>query len=460
METPKNAAYWFKVLLPSPFVIALFLTFLSIVFALLFGENPSSTNKLFFIAQAWEGELFKSSLILFTFQMLLILVLGHTLALSEPFNKAIQKLTQFGTSTANAAAITALSTMLVGYFNWGLALIFGAILARKMGEHALQKNTPINYPIVGAAGYTGLLVWHGGISGSSLIKVAENGHLQKLMEGTLSANQIELLPEFIGFNETVFSSLNIVSAVLNLGLITLLFYWLGKQSKPEIPNQFSSSIQFNEDNNELVGAEKIEHSAIFIKIVGALVLLVVGTKLYAAPQLSNFFTPNNINLLLLGLALFLHKSTAQFTQALNDAVGGAGGIIIQFPLYFGIMGILRETHLIQLASEVLVSISTPTLYPIFTLVSAGLVNLFVPSGGGQWLIQGPILIKAALELGVPLHKAILALAYGDQLTNMLQPFWALPLLSITQLKAQKILPYSALALLVSFLIAIFVLLVF
>ncbi|MDC1363249.1 TIGR00366 family protein, partial [Flavobacteriaceae bacterium] len=136
-----------------------------------------------------------------------------------------------------------------------------------------------------------------------------------------------------------------------------------------------------------------------------------------------------------------------FLHALEEAIKGATGILIQFPLYFGIMGIMRESGMVVDISDFFVSISTTQTLPIFTFISAGLVNIFVPSGGGQWAIQGPIVIESALKLGVGLPKAIMALSYGDQITNMLQPFWALPLLGITKLKAREILPYTLLLML-------------
>ncbi|MDC0189468.1 TIGR00366 family protein, partial [Flavobacteriales bacterium] len=118
------------------------------------------------------------------------------------------------------------------------------------------------------------------------------------------------------------------------------------------------------------------------------------------------------------------------------------GILIQFPLYFGIMGIMTESGLVDIFANFFVTISNPTTYPIFTMLSGGLVNIFVPSGGGQWAVQGIIVLQSAVDLNLPLSKSIMALVYGDQLTNMLQPFWALPLLGITQLKAKEILPYT------------------
>ena len=123
-------------------------------------------------------------------------------------------------------------------------------------------------------------------------------------------------------------------------------------------------------------------------------------------------------------------------------MGAASGILIQFPLYFGIMGIMKYSGLVEIFSGFLMNISNETTFPLLTFFSAGLVNIFVPSGGGQWAVQGPIIVEAAENLGIPLGKAIMALAYGDQVTNMLQPFWALPLLGITGLKAKEIIPYT------------------
>jgi short-chain fatty acids transporter len=155
-----------------------------------------------------------------------------------------------------------------------------------------------------------------------------------------------------------------------------------------------------------------------------------------------FITPDWINQVLLGSALLLHGQLSKFLAASQEAIGGATGILIQFPLYFGIMGLLTGTGLAHSISSAIISIASPATFPLLTLFSAGLVNIFVPSGGGQWAVQGPVLIRAASELGVPLKDAIMAMAYGDELTNMLQPFWALPLLGITGLSARDILPYT------------------
>ena len=163
---------------------------------------------------------------------------------------------------------------------------------------------------------------------------------------------------------------------------------------------------------------------------------------------------------MLGLGIILHGSFKKFTNAIGESIADISGILIQFPLYFGIMGIMSSSGMVTQISSFFVSISSVTTLPLVTFFSAGLVNIFVPSGGGQWVIQGPIIIESALKLGVPLEKVIMALAYGDQITNMLQPFWALPLLGITKLKAKEILPYTLIAMFVGSLIYIIGILLF
>jgi short-chain fatty acids transporter len=169
---------------------------------------------------------------------------------------------------------------------------------------------------------------------------------------------------------------------------------------------------------------------------------------------------NFVNFLFLTFGILLHGSLAKFMTAVNSGIQGVTGIVIQFPLYSGIMGIMKYSGLVILISDFFVSISTATSFPILTFFSAGLVNFFVPSGGGQWAVQGPIVVEAAKALNIPIPKIVMALSYGDQITNMLQPFWALPLLGITQLKAKDILPYSLFALLLGSLIFIGGLLIF
>jgi short-chain fatty acids transporter len=446
MNITKTIETFFKRFLPSPFAIAILLTLLTMVLALFIAEAPKDEPHFLAILSFWEHGIWNDTLLVFAYQMMLILVLGHILVLSKPMNSLIFRLTNLVSNTSNAVLLVAGTTMIVSFFNWGLGLIFGAILARKVAEAAQLRNFKINYPLVGASGYVGLMIWHGGISGSAPLKVAENGHLASLMAGVSDHNIIGQLPDFIPFSDTVFSTFNLVLFGILLVLIPLVLYRLGKKAEVATTNLPIYKGATSEKTG-LIGMERLDHSKVFGRGFGLIILLAFFYQYFGA--LGNLaITPNLLNFFMLGLALLLHGSFSSFLNALEEAIKGASGILIQFPLYFGIMGIMRDSGMIVQISDFFVSIATARTLPIVTFFSAGLVNIFVPSGGGQWAIQGPIVVESALKLGVPLPRAIMALAYGDQITNMLQPFWALPLLGITKLKAREILPYTLLLMLI------------
>ena len=437
----------FKVLMPAPFTIAVVLTLFTVVLALIITEPKEPTNHLLMILSFWEQGIWNSPLLVFAMQMMLMLVLGHTLALSKPIENIISKIVKYCKDTATSAALITFFTILVSLINWGLGLIFGAIFARKVGEYASTKKIKLNYPLIGAAGYSGLMVWHGGISGSAPIKIAEEGHFL--------ANQIGVISQ----SETVFSNMNLVVSIALLIIPPVLMYYIGKKNKGSTIN-IKSEVKKN--INQIAGAERLDHSKFLAWIFGGSIIIYSLYKAFLLPEhiSLNIITPNYINLVLLGFAIIMHKNFFNFLKAVDSAILGASGILIQFPLYFGIMGIMNHSGMVQIMSEFFVSISNENTFPIFTFISAAIVNIFVPSGGGQWAVQGAIIVDSATQLGVSIPKSVMALAYGDQLTNMLQPFWALPLLGITGLKAKEILPYTLVLLLTGIVIFISGLLIF
>lgn len=409
--------------------------------ALIFGSHQPTDVVLF-----WYYGLWNESLLAFAFQMILMLVLGHTIALSPVMGGIMNRIIAPINTTHKAVFVTAFVCIFLGLINWGLGLIFGAILARKIGEKFKTTNTPLNYPLVAAAGYAGMMVWHGGISGSATSKVAESGHLLALSPDFIH------LPLYISYDQTVFSSMNIFASVLLLILSPSLLWIISKNMTSK-----DISIKFNSIDSELIIQENThfwtKNRFLGFTFLTIAVFIAINEKGLAAVN-TNF-----INFCLLSIGILSFSKIEYFFTSLAEALKGASGIAIQFPLYFGIMGILNHTGLTQDLTQFLVSYSSQNLALIFTFLSAGLVNIFVPSGGGQWAIQGKIVIDSALMLEIPLNKMIMAFCYGDQITNMLQPFWALPLLAITKLKASDIFPYTLLLFgvgLVIFLIALMV----
>ena len=430
MSLSNNKETSFTRFLPSPLTIAILLTFLTFVLTFIFTENKHDNAHILNLLSYWEKGLWDNNMLVFAFQMMLIMILGHTLALTFFFRNLIKKITQFCNDTATSAAIVTFFTIIVGLINWGLGLIFGAILARKVAERASLKKIRINYPLIGACGYTGMMVWHGGLSGSAPIKAATKNHL--LTDLQISS---EIVPDIILLSETIFSPMNIIITISLMLILPLGMYIIGKKYNGD----FISILPTKIENENLVKVNKIDNSP-FIAYISSFTILFYC--IYSVIFNEDIDPINFINLCLLGFSILLHKSINQFGKAVNSAIGGAAGILIQFPLYFGILGIMRDSGFAGMISDVFVSISNENSFPIFTYISGAIVNIFVPRGGGQWAIQGPIIIEAASELGVSYSKSIMALSYGDQITNMLQPFWALPLLWITGLKAKEILPYS------------------
>ena len=261
----------FRWLLPSPFTIAVLLTLLTYILALWATPEPVSWNKAGALLNFWDEGLWNNALLVFAVQMMLMLVLGHVLALTEPFDRLIRRVTRYCTTTATAAAWVTLLTVAVGLFNWGFALIFGAIFARKVGEQALTGRHEINYPLVGAAGYSGLLVWHGGLSGSSLTKVAEPGHLASLMTGILPEAELTALPSSITFAETVFSPMNVTASLLLLIALPMIMWLLGKRVSAQ-PIQLKSQMSIDESDERPIGAEVLDRSRWFSLSFGLVIL--------------------------------------------------------------------------------------------------------------------------------------------------------------------------------------------
>ena len=449
----------FRYMLPSPLTIALLLSLIAFSLVWFFGEHSFSQNFTNSIDYWLEG-LWQAPLLIFMVQMMLILVLGHSLALAPSVKKLISKLLKLVESPASLAAMVCFFSLLVSFFNWGLGLVFGAIFAQQAGLKLSQQNQKFNYGILGAAGYSGLMVWHGGFSGSAPLKVAENHHLQELMQGIDLGSLANQLPQNIGISETILSPMNIASSLALLLFLPSLIYVLARFNVGKTINYLPSSEPVNlTANPSAQGAEKLDYSKYFGLGMGFAIIAINLAIIFRSTDLS-FMSLNFINLSLLGLGFILHGSISSFLKALDQAISGAAGILVQFPLYFGIMGLMSSSGLISQLSEFFSSIASPLSFPILSLFSAGLVNIFVPSGGGQWAIQGTILIETALRLDIPLGKAVMALVYGDQLTNMMQPFWALPLLAITGLKAREIIPYTLIIMLAGILIFTTSLLIF
>ena len=428
--------------IPDPFILALGLTVFTAVVALLLGFGDMSRGEAAeALLEGWWGPGLWAFL-KFAMQMALILVTGFALAESRPVRGLINAIAQYPRDSASAAALVGLVAMLAGLLNWGLGLIVGALLALACARSLQRRSIRAHYPLICAAGYTGLLVWHGGLSGSAPLKMSKESEARDILPESVLANpEIQAIP----LQDTIFSGLNLFVTLGLLVVVTVVLYLLAPRSDAQIKTATDLGVPEHSDEEDAVAEEdRAGPIAVALNIIIALALL-LGMFYYIAFGAggSGAIGPNEINATMLGLGMLLHVSPLSYVRAVEKAARGCAGIILQFPLYAGIMAMMTISGLMAMIANFASEHSTTETLPLFTFVSAGIVNFLVPSGGGQWGVQGPIALQAGAAAGIAPSKMIMSVAYGDQLTNMLQPFWALPLLAITGIKARDIVGYTA-----------------
>jgi short-chain fatty acids transporter len=461
----------FRRVCPDPFVIAIILTALTAVLALTFGRFHASPTPA--LLDAWRGDAGLWKFLAFSMQMCLILVTGHALAEARPVRRLMDALAVLPQTPAQAVALVGLAAAATGVINWGLGLIVGALLARDVGRGMHLKGVRVHYPLLAAAGYMALLVWHGGLSGSAPLTMTTAEGASKVLPPVF----VERIGETgVPLSATIFSGLNVfVTGCLVVGIPLLLMALLPhREHEVQTIDTFGMTAPLPESQetppvepNDEIGAalpDRLDNSRIVVWLLAVpLVVAVLRTAWYrgsiatGGEELGGLFLIldglqqvglNEINAVMLALGLFFHGSIRSYLRAAEDAARGCAGIILQFPLYGGIMGMMVAAGLVERLAQAFARIGGETTIPLLSFCSAAIVNLFVPSGGGQWGIQGPVALQTAAEAGIgDVGKMIMSVAYGDQLTNMLQPFWALPLLAITGVRARDIVGYTAVVML-------------
>lgn len=281
------------------------------------------------------------------------------------------------------------------------------------------------------------MIWHAGLSGSiPLDLVAGKAFGEVTYQAPITA--------------TVFHPMNLIMCGVILVLMPFVNYAMHPHKEHTVTVNPALLVDEAEKEYKLdTPAEKLEHSKILW-----IITVVFGFIYIVYYFVQNGFTLglNIVNMIFLFLGLLLHGDLRRYVDAIGEAAAGAAGILLQFPFYAGIMGMMvaandQGVSLAGVISEFFVSISNNVTFPMLSFLAAGIVNFFVPSGGGQWAVQGPIMMPGGAEMGIEAGRTAMAIAWGDQWTNMIQPFWALPALGIAKLSARDIMGYLVIVLL-------------
>jgi short-chain fatty acids transporter len=375
-------------------------------------------------------------------QMVLILVTANVVAYHPRVRKGILRLVRLPKNGRQAVVLVGIGSMLTGWVSWGLGLIFGAILVREMGKHAGKSGMAVHYPLLAVAGYMGMsLTWGWGLSSSAGLLQATDGNA--LME-------LGFVDRVIPATEWVFHAYPLLLTALSLIFASIMLYLLCPPDDNcrgieryvlldrDDDTVAEATAQTPSKNPSL--ADRIDNSA----ILGG-ILALTGLVLFASVFLSQGLGALNLNVLNFGflmIGLLLYTSPSRYLGEFYDAVQGSSGVILLFPFYAGIIGIMTGTGLVNTMTESLLSIATPETFPVIAWITGGILNVFVPSAGGEWAIIGGPMMVAGAELGIPHGQTIAAYAVGDAHTNLLNPFWAIPLLAITGLRARDMFGYA------------------
>lgn len=428
--------------LPDAFVFCIILTIVVFISAMpVAGMNPIE------VANAWGSGVW--GLLAFSMQMALVLVLGSALANAPAIKKLIVKLAGVPKKPVGAVAFVTVISAICCFINWGFGLIIGALLAKEVAK----KIKGLDYRLIIAAAYSGFVIWHAGISGSIPL-----GMTALNADGVVD-NTAGAVTEIVPTSQTIFSAWNLIMVLA----VVVVVAFVNAKMHPDPKDVVSIDPKLLEDapdNTEVKArkdqtpAEKLENSMVLsyiVVVIGAIYLIYYFVN---AGSILNALSLNIVNLIFLILGIAFHKTPISYVRAITESAESAGGIILQFPFYAGIQGMMvtvgsNGVSLASAISTAFVNISTPRTFPVLCYLAAGIVNFFVPSGGGQWAVQGPIMMPAGLELGVTPAVTAMGIAWGDAWTNMLQPFWALPALGIAGLGARDIMGYCAIVLIAS-----------
>lgn len=443
-----GAAAFMQKFLPDAFLFAVVLTVIVFVFGMIAtGQGPLD------MLNHWGKGVW--GLLAFSMQMVLVLVTGHVLALAPPFKKLLVKLAGIPKTPFQGIALVTIVSFVACILNWGFGLVIGAIYAKEIAK----KLRGIDYRLLIASAYAGFVWWHAGFSGSIPLSISTQP-----AAGAAIANTGGTMTQAAAITETLFSPTNLFIILATLIVLPILTTMMHPKNEEDVVS-IDPSLLAEEETPKLTKeqiaamtpAEKLENLPIINLALGA--MGVVYIVLYFSGLASFNLDLNIVNFIFLIAGVILHWTPRSLLNAVGEAAKGAGGIVLQFPLYAGIQAMMVGANaatgvsLASVISSFFVNISTVKTLPFFTFISAGIVNFFVPSGGGQWAVQGPVMLPAAQELGVELPRVAMAIAYGDSWTNMIQPFWALPALGIAKLGARDIMGYTLIVLVVTGIIA-------
>jgi short-chain fatty acids transporter len=423
-------AAWSEKWFPDAWIFALLGVVIVFIFGILIGESP---EKL-----VLEGGKSFWTLIPFTMQMALIIIGGYVVATSPPVHLIIKKVAGITTNPRAAIAWVAFFSMTTSLLSWGLSLIFSGLLVREMARNIKG----LDYRAAGSAGYLGLgAVWALGLSSSAPLMMSTKGAIP---------SKLFAISGLIPLTQTLFIWPNFWTIVALITTSVIIAYFSAPSpSRAKTAADFGLKIDPIDASLEprQKPGEWLEYSPLLIIIVGTMLayyLLDTFSKDPRGPMAA--LDLNNYNLIFITVGMFLHWCPKRFLKAVSQSVPATGGVLIQFPFYAIIFGMIVETGINKWLADLFVMITTKETYSLLVATYSTVLGVFIPSGGSKWVIEAPYVLAAAIQHQVNLGWVVQIYNAAEALPNLINPFWMLPLLGILHLKARDLVGYAVLQL--------------
>jgi short-chain fatty acids transporter len=426
-------------LMPDPYLFAVILTLIvaALVAFLVKGATPTGMLK------AWYGGVWGSqNIFTFAFQMVLILVTGYTLAEAPVLKRAIVFVAAKPRNQVQGALLCFGVSAVLSLLNWGLGLVAGALVARQVAK----RFTDAHFGYLIAAAFMGFIVWTQGLSSSIALA------------NTDDSSPINVIHKITGITVplklTIFQPYSWVSVIVVLAVLALAV-WRMEPTQSLAPDPAVFEDEVTSDSASVVAPEGKKTFAEWLENLWVLNVLVFAAGI-AYFWISDFALNISSMIMLFTItSALLHRTPIRFIRAFTGAAKVSGPLLLQYPLYGGLVGLLGY-HAIEgtkplqtLLAEAVVSGATQYTLPFLTFIGSLIISLFVPSGGGHWAVQGPIAVDSALAIGQgsPAYLGLIsmAVAVGEGVANMIQPFWLLPLLAIAKLNVRQVMGFTIVA---------------
>lgn len=443
---PRIAGFFvrfFEYAIPDPYIFAVGLTLVTAILAFAFAPHNGTAEVL----AAWYNGIFEPGNLGFALQMILILVTGYALANSAPVARALEWLAARPRTTKDAVSLTFVVSAIACWLNWGFGLVVAGLLAR-----AIARRMRIDFGWLVAAAYSGFLIWASGISSSIALAQATPGNTLNIVQ--------QITGHSLPIGTTIFTAFNLIPCAVLLVVLPFVFRALepadavtGNVGALDAEGAPASSMTLREPQHDAAPhgtlASALENAWILNAIFAVAGL---GYIVWSWLRAGFYLDINAVIFIFFCVGLLLHWTPIRYVRAINGAARVTGPLIIQYPIYFGIMGIMTATGLAGVIAQWFVAFATAGTLPFWSYLSSLIISLFVPSGGGHWAVQGPFAVPAAVKLHASLPATAMAVAIGEEVANMIQPFWALPVLAIAGVGLRRVMAFTVVSFVIAFIV--------